>query len=103
MMHELRRELVAAAQANLSRDEILKILEERTQAAQHELACQINAGADILGYLAVHGLAATRRAVAANVGAPEHANRLLCDDEDDDVRVELARKIARLMPDLSRE
>ena len=102
-MRELRQELVAAAQANLSRDEILKILEERTQAAQHELACQTDAGADVLGYLAAHGLSATRRAVAANIGAPEHANRLLSDDEDDNVRGELARKIARLMPDLSRE
>ena len=102
-MRELKQELVAAAQAKLSRDEILKILEERTQAAQHELACQTDAGADVLGYLAAHGLAATRRAVAANFAAPEHANRLLCDDEDDDARAELARKVARLMPDLSRE
>jgi uncharacterized protein (DUF2336 family) len=102
-MRELRQELAAAAQANLSRDEILKILEERTQAAQHELACQTDAGADVLGYLAAHGLVATRRAVAANIAAPEHANRLLSDDEDDDVRAELARKIVRLMPDLSRE
>jgi uncharacterized protein (DUF2336 family) len=102
-MRELRQELAAAAEANLSRDEILKILEERTQAAQHELACQTDAGADVLGYLAAHGLPATRRAVAANIAAPEHANRLLSEDEDDDVRVELARKIVRLMPDLSRE
>jgi uncharacterized protein (DUF2336 family) len=102
-MRGLRQELVAAAEANLSRDEILKILEERTQAAQHELACQTDAGADVLGYLAAHGLPATRRAVAANIAAPPHANRLLSDDEDDDVRVELARKIVRLMPDLSRE
>jgi uncharacterized protein (DUF2336 family) len=102
-MRELREELAAAAQANLSRDEILKILEERTQAAQHELACQTDAGADVLSYLAAHGGTATRCAVAANIAAPEHANRLLGDDEDDDVRAELARKIARLMPDLSRE
>ena len=103
MTRDLRQELAAAAEANLSRDEILKILEERTQAAQHELACQTDAGADVLGYLAAHGLPATRRAVAANIAAPEQANRLLCEDEDDDVRGELARKIARLMPDLSRE
>ena len=102
-MRELKQRLAAAAQAKLSRDEILKILEERTQAAQHELACQTDAGADVLGFLAAHGGPATRRAVAANIAAPEHANRLLSDDEDDDVRAELARKIARLMPDLSRE
>ncbi|MGC9955176.1 MAG: DUF2336 domain-containing protein [Rhizomicrobium sp.] len=102
-MRELKQRLAAAAQANLSRDDILKILEERTQAAQHELACQTDAGADVLGYLAAHGGTATRRAVAANIAAPEHANRLLSDDGDDEVRAELARKIARLMPDLGRE
>jgi uncharacterized protein (DUF2336 family) len=102
-MQELKQRLAAAAQAQLSRDEILNILEERTQAAQHELAYQTDAGADVLGYLAAHGGTATRRAVAANIAAPEHANRLLSDDEDDGVRAELARKIVRLMPDLSRE
>ena len=34
---------------------------------------------------------------------PHTPTGLLGDDEDDDVRAELARKIARLMPDLSRE
>lgn len=102
-MRKLKQRLAAAAEAHLSRDEILGILEERTQAAQHELACQKDAGGDVLCYLAAHGGTATRRAVAANVAAPEPANRLLSDDEDDDVRAELARKIARLMPDLSRE
>jgi uncharacterized protein (DUF2336 family) len=91
------------ARTDLSPDEILKILEERTQVAQHELAQQTDAGADVLGYLAAHGGVATRRAVAANIAAPPHANRLLSSDEDEEVRAELARKIARLMPDLSRE
>ena len=40
-------------------------------------------------------------AVAANPAAPAHANRMLADDDDEDVRAELARKIARLMPGLS--
>jgi uncharacterized protein (DUF2336 family) len=39
--------------------------------------------------------------VAANLGAPAIANRLLADDNDEDVRAELAAKIARLMPGLS--
>jgi len=101
-MQELNREL-QAARDSLSRDEILKILEERTQAAEHELACRTDAGPDVLGYLAQRGGVATRRAVAANIGAPHIANRLLCEDEDDEVRAELARKIARLMPDMTRE
>jgi len=88
---------------NLTCEDVLAILEERTLAAQHELASRTDAGADVLGYLAKHGGIATRRAVAANIAAPPAANLLLGDDEDDEVRIELARKIARLMPDISRE
>jgi uncharacterized protein (DUF2336 family) len=102
-MPTLKNELVDAARENLSRDQVLRILEERTQAAQHELASQTDAGADVLSYLAAHGGVATRRAVAANIAAPIHANKILCHDEDDDVRAELCRKIARLMPDMSCE
>ena len=102
-MSELKQALAAAARDNLPRDQVLAILEQRTLADQRELACQADTGADVLRYLATHGGVATRRAVAANIAAPEQANRQLCDDEDDEVRIELARKIARLMPDLSRE
>jgi uncharacterized protein (DUF2336 family) len=99
--HDLKRRLTQAAQEQLSRDEILGILEERNQADQHELAQQTDAGADVLGYLAQHGGTSTRRAVAANIAAPPQVNRILSDDVDDEVRSELCRKIARLMPDLS--
>ena len=102
-MERLKQQLTKAGQEHLSREEILKILEERTLAAQHELACQRDAGSEVLGYLASHGGVATRRAVAANSAAPPNVNQILCDDEDDDVRAELACKIARLMPDLTCE
>ena len=54
----------------------------------------------VLQYLAQHGAPATRQAVAANPATPARINRLLADDEDEDVRAELAVKIARLMPGL---
>lgn len=66
-----------------------------------DLARRADAGPDVLHYLATHGAPATRAAVAANAGAPAVTNRLLADDDDEDVRVELAVKIARLMPGLS--
>jgi len=92
---------------NLAKDsrqkgrDILRLLEQRTQTAQNELAGRTDAGDEVLEYLAHEGAPATRRAVAANMAAPAHVNRHLADDEEDDVRAELARKIARLMPDLS--
>jgi uncharacterized protein (DUF2336 family) len=83
------------------REHVLHLLETRARAAQSELACRTDAGDDVLDYLAREGAPATRRAVAANLAAPATVNRRLADDEDDDVRAELARKIARLMPGLS--
>ncbi len=87
----------------MSREEILARLEAHTRAAHADLAGRTDAGGDVLHYLAENGAPATRRAVAANPAAPPHTNRYLADDCDDGVRVELARKIARLMPNLSDE
>jgi uncharacterized protein (DUF2336 family) len=78
----------------------LDILEIRARETQASLAKRTDAGDTVLQYLAVHGAPATRAAVAANIATPAPVNRLLADDDDEDVRVELAAKIARLMPGL---
>jgi uncharacterized protein (DUF2336 family) len=85
----------------LNREQALALLEQRSQIAQHELASRTDAGGEVLHYLAENGAPATRRAVAANLAALPQTNRYLAEDADDDVRCELARKIARLMPGLS--
>jgi uncharacterized protein (DUF2336 family) len=89
--------------AGLNPRDALDILDIRTgkPGGTAELAGRTDAGADVLHYLAVHGAPATRQAVAANPAAPAVTNRLLADDECEDVRVELAVKIARLMPGLT--
>src|ERR1700742_2290639 len=84
----------------LSPRDALDILELRSREAQAELAPRTDAGADVLGYLAQHGAPATRAAVAANLATPAPVNRLLADDEDENIRIQLARKISRLMPGL---
>jgi uncharacterized protein (DUF2336 family) len=93
------------ADAGLNPRDALEILDIRTsrqkEGGSTDLASRTDAGADVLQYLAVHGAPATRAAVAANPAAPAATNRLLADDEDEDVRAELAVKIARLMPGLS--
>lgn len=96
-----------ATDAGLNPRDALDILDIRTSRHKEtgqgpgELASRTDAGADVLQYLAVHGAPTTRAAVAANPAAPAAANRLLADDENEDVRAELAVKIARLMPGLS--
>jgi uncharacterized protein (DUF2336 family) len=98
-----RRNTAAHLPPKLGRDEVLRILEDRGHAAREELAARSDAAPEALFFLATEGHPEARRAVAANPAAPPHANRLLADDADDDVRVELARKIGRLLPDLPKD
>ena len=79
----------------------LDILESRAREAQDILARRDDAGPEVLHYLAVHGAPATRAAIAANPAAAAATHRLLANDDDADVRAELATKIARLLPGLS--
>jgi uncharacterized protein (DUF2336 family) len=81
----------------------LQLLEARAREAQDVLAQYDDAGPDVLHYLAANGASATRAAVAANPAASAATNRFLAEDDDAAVRAELAMKIARLMPGLSRE
>jgi uncharacterized protein (DUF2336 family) len=97
-----RKSRVPAPEALDSRA-ALDILEARTREAQDILARRDDAEPEVLHYLATHGAPAVRAAVAANRGASAATNHLLADDGEADVRAELATKIARLMPGLSRE
>ena len=56
---------------------------------------------EILYYLAEDSDVEVRRAVAGNAATPYQADTLLTGDPDEEVRAELARKIARLVPGLS--
>lgn len=55
---------------------------------------------EILYFLAVDEAADVRRAIAANVATPAQAHLLLAADADEEVRVSLADKVARLLPDM---
>jgi len=101
MVRGLLRGLLLSASPD-KREEVLRQLERRAREAQHELAGMTDAGDDVLDFLAREGAPATRRAVAANIAAPALTNRHLAEDGDDDVRAELAQKIGRLMPTLSK-
>jgi len=102
-MTQLNRKSPNGPSGTLDSGAALAILESRTREAQEVLASRSDAGPDVLHYLAVHGAAATRKAVAANLCAGPATNRLLVDDSDAEVRAELAAKIARLLPGLSQD
>ena len=100
-MTQLNKKSPDGQAATLDSGAALAILESRTREAQAVLAGRSDAEPDVLHYMAVHGAAATRKAVAANLCAGPATNRLLADDSDAEVRAELAVKIARLLPGLS--
>lgn len=89
-----------AAEPGLAPRDALDILEIRATEVQAYLAQHADVDEAVLQFLAEHGAPAVRQAVAANPATPAPANRILADDEDDNVRAELAVKIARLMPGL---
>ena len=77
------------ARPGLNPREALDILDIRTREQMKggaaELAARTDAGPDVLHYLAQHAGPAVRAAVAANPAAPAATNRLLANDEDEDV------------------
>jgi uncharacterized protein (DUF2336 family) len=92
----------APAQDNdgLNPREALDILEVRARESEDYIIRNADVGSAVFEYLAEYGAPATRQAVAANPATPARINRLLADDGADEVRAELAAKIARLMPGL---
>jgi len=86
----------------LSQEDILRVLRARDRSSE-ELARRNDIGPEVLFVLATEGNPVVRRALAGNPATPPHANRMLAEDTDDDVRMELARKIGRLLPELSKE
>ena len=70
-------------------------------AVRRKLALRTDLRPELLYYLAEDAAPEVRRAVADNRSTPVHADLILARDSDDDVRSQLAGKIAELVPDLS--
>ncbi|MBT6094123.1 MAG: DUF2336 domain-containing protein [Rhodospirillaceae bacterium] len=70
---------------------------ERTKLARFE-----DLDPEFLYYFATDESADVRHAVAGNEGTPLQADRLLAEDKNDRVRIELAGKIGKLIPGLSK-
>ncbi|MGE5147653.1 MAG: DUF2336 domain-containing protein, partial [Candidatus Eiseniibacteriota bacterium] len=68
---------------------------------RRKLAQRADLRPELLYYLAEDKAPDVRRAVADNRNTPVHADLILARDSDDDVRTQLAGKIAELAPDLS--
>lgn len=82
----------------MSYEEARTALETHASRLREQLAGQEGVEPEVLYYLATDASPLIRRKVAANPSTPQQANKLLCSDNDDDVRCEIARKIGRLVP-----
>ena len=84
----------------VSYDDSKTLARDHDGETRRRLAARRDVRPEILYYLAADDLVEVRRVIATNISTPRQADRLLVDDVDDEVRCELARKIARLAPAL---
>lgn len=99
----LRRLRTGQSAAPLSYEEQRARLEAGEVADRLHLARDTATRPEVLYYLADDEDIGVRTAIAANPDTPHQANRRLTTDACEEVRRELARKVARLLPDLSAE
>ena len=84
-------------------DKARVIAEKGEMEERRDLASNEDLHPEILYYFATDASPEVRRRVAENPGTPLQADKVLAHDVDDEVRCELATKIGRLVPSLSKE
>ena len=89
------------AKARPAYEDAKKIAAKGSVTARTELAAHEDLEPEFLYYLATDEAPEVRRQVAENTGTPLQADVILARDIDEEVRVELAHKIGRLVPNLS--
>lgn len=100
MFGRLRDKLAGRLPRDLSYEAARAVLEDDSESKKKGLAERSDTRPEMLYYLAGNGGDDIRAAVARNPATPIQADELLADDDAEMVRTELARKIARLVPDL---
>lgn len=80
-----------------------RLVQDADPEVRRRLASREDVRPEILYYLAEDDSSDVRRAIAANKAAPVQADLLLARDVDDDVRADLARKIGRMVPNMSQQ
>ncbi len=85
----------------LTYNEAKKLARHENPDVRRGLASRDDVNPEILYYLADDESTEVRRTIAVNTGAPRQVDIILARDSDDDVRIDLAGKIAKLTPGLS--
>ena len=104
MMKQLTTRLAAwNSPSALSYEEQKQLLMSADAAVRRALAERPDARPEILYYMTEDKSPEVRRALAANCATPVQADLVLAKDDDDEVRCDLALKIARLVPDMGEQ
>ncbi|MDP6951950.1 MAG: DUF2336 domain-containing protein, partial [Alphaproteobacteria bacterium] len=85
----------------LAYEQAKQLARDRDAKVRERLARRTDVAPEILYYLAEDDDLDVRRAIAGNKAAPRQADLLLVADPSQDVRIDLARKIGELTPELS--
>ncbi len=89
--------------AEISYEESRELARNKSAKVRADLASNKTIRPEVLYYLTEDNAPEVRRNVARNENTPVQANTILAKDDDDEVRSELARKICKILPDLSGE
>lgn len=100
MKRLLSRALAPSALPPLSYAEQKQLVQSADPATRRALAERTDARPEILYYMTDDVAPEVRRALAGNAATPVQADLILAKDVDDEVRCDLALKIARLVPDM---
>jgi len=103
MLKAFLRHIRGGSETRYSYEAAREILEQQNDQEKSRLADHRETNPEILYYLATDAAPEIRRKVATNANTPHQANSILAVDEDCEVRQELARKIARMLPDLAED
>ncbi len=80
-----------------------KILDSGTEKQKQLIAASKHTNPEILYYMADDPSPKVRREVAKNTATPMHVSPKLAKDSNEEVRLALAEKLVKLLPDLSKE
>ena len=94
---------MSKSEPTLTREQAEKTLASGSAEHRRVIAGDSNVEPEILYYLSGDEDASVRQTVAANPAAPYQADRALSEDPDDEVRIELTRKIARMLPGIDED
>lgn len=102
-MNFIKRTLRRKGDPNASYDADKKLLTYPDTKVRKRLAARTDVRREILYYLASDTAAEVRREIARNTVTPMQADLMLVRDPDEAVRIDLANKVARLLPGLPKD